>query len=90
LIEEGLARELINRIQNIRKESGYEVTDRIELFFEGLSDQMRTAVENKADYIKHETLALHILLSKQGNLQFREITIGEESFKIGIRKNNKY
>ena len=86
LIEEGIARELINRIQNMRKENDFEVTDRIEIYFDNLSDQVKEAVQNKTEYIKHETLALEILNSKPNNLNLKEITIGEESLTIGIRK----
>ncbi|MEE9362476.1 MAG: isoleucine--tRNA ligase [Cellulophaga sp.] len=55
LREEGIARELVNRIQNIRKESGFEVTDKIvvKVLKDGL---VETAVENNLDYIKTETL----------------------------------
>lgn len=56
LLAEGTARELVNRIQNIRKGSGFNVTDRIKVFVEEL-DGIREAVEAFGDYIKAETLA---------------------------------
>lgn len=59
LKQEGIARELINRIQNIRKDKGFEVTDKIELFVEkhpSISD----AVLNNNDYICSETLAVNL------------------------------
>jgi isoleucyl-tRNA synthetase len=56
LKEEGLARELINRIQNLRKDKGFEVTDKIELQI--LSDEsLASAVRNNFNYICSETLA---------------------------------
>lgn len=56
LQKEGVARELVNRIQNLRKDSGYEVTDRIDVVLqqEPLIEQ---TVKDNADYIKTETLA---------------------------------
>jgi len=56
LRKEGIARELINRIQNIRKESGLEVTDKIKLSIEEHPVLKEAVLENKK-YIKTETLA---------------------------------
>ncbi len=56
LKQEGLARELVNRIQNIRKESGFEVTDRICLEIEKI-DFLNQVIENNFSYICSETLA---------------------------------
>jgi isoleucyl-tRNA synthetase len=61
LREEGIARELINRIQNLRKESGFEVTDKIDVIVEA-REEISQAVLNNNDYICSETLArqLHV------------------------------
>ena len=56
LAEEGLARELISRIQNLRKDSGLEVTDRIDLRLAG-PEAVRDAVAAHRAYIMEETLA---------------------------------
>lgn len=56
LKQEGIARELINRIQNLRKESGLDVTDRINISF-ATNDKIKSALENYADYLKREVLA---------------------------------
>ena len=56
LRNEGVARELINRIQNLRKDSGFEVTDRIAIVFQKHPDIEKAIASNKA-YIKAETLA---------------------------------
>ena len=55
LIEEGIAREMINRIQNIRKDSGFEVTDKIEVTILK-NDALEKAVYANEAYIKAETL----------------------------------
>ncbi|NLF41408.1 MAG: isoleucine--tRNA ligase, partial [Bacteroidales bacterium] len=56
LKEEGIARELINRIQNLRKEIGFEVTDHIDLFIEK-HPEISQAIVNNNDYICSETLS---------------------------------
>ena len=55
LRNEGIARELVNRIQNLRKESGFEVTDRIEVTLQQ-EENLETAVKQNLKYIKQETL----------------------------------
>jgi len=67
LITEGRARELVNRIQNIRKNSGLEVTDRIRIFISP-SAELEETVKEKGDYIKAETLA--------DEISFRDIPEG--------------
>ena len=59
LKKEGIARELVNRIQNHRKESGLEVTDRIEIFLKK-EVELEAAVSENKEYILSETLANHL------------------------------
>ena len=66
LIEEGIARELVNRIQNLRKASGLEITDRIAVQIER-QDAINDAVLHFSDYIASQVLANSIELSN--NLQ---------------------
>ena len=56
LKEEGLARELVNRIQNIRKDYNFEVTDKIEVDVEK-NDKIDSSISNNLSYICGETLA---------------------------------
>ena len=56
LIEEGIAREVVNRIQNFRKEAGFDVIDKINISLETIP-QISSAVENNKNYICSETLA---------------------------------
>ena len=56
LLAEGYAREFVNRVQNMRKDAGYDVVDRINIFTE-LPDTLRQAVDVESDYICNETLA---------------------------------
>ena len=55
LKEEGIARELVNRIQNIRKDSGFEVTDKIKVHLQS-NTELENAVKANENYIKSETL----------------------------------
>ena len=56
LIREGLAREIVNRVQNLRKDSGLNVSDRIRLTLTG-SDLVRASAKEFGSYISSETLA---------------------------------
>jgi len=60
LQKEGIARELVNRIQNLRKDSGLEVTDKIKLYLQKDGIVENAALEN-ADYIKNETLTKELI-----------------------------
>ena len=61
LIEEGIARELINRIQNLRKSSGLEITDRIAVQLEN-REEIAAAVKNCNEYIASQVLATSLVL----------------------------
>ena len=56
LLQEGLAREIVNRVQNLRKTGGFEVTDRIELLIE-MNEKIKDAIDKFGEYICNETLA---------------------------------
>ena len=60
-----MARELINRIQNLRKDSGFEVTDKIEvaIFADGnVQEEIDSAMEGFKEYVAAQTLALSIVV----------------------------
>ena len=85
LRNEGIARELVNRIQNLRKESGFEVTDRIDitLMKDGL---VQAAVEDNMSYIKTETLAAELNFVEDINNGI-EIVFDEISTRLFIVKH---
>jgi isoleucyl-tRNA synthetase len=84
---EGIAREFVNRIQNIRKETGYDVTDKITVLIED-HDFVHEAVTRHAAYIGSQTLATKVNLVKSvtGN-NVREVNIDEIVVKISVTKN---
>jgi isoleucyl-tRNA synthetase len=63
LKKEGIARELVNRIQNIRKDSGFEVTDKIVVKMTK-NEQLEVAVAANLSYIKSETLTETLLFEQ--------------------------
>ena len=67
LIEEGIARELINRIQNLRKSSGLEITDRIKIEIED-RPEIHNAVLHCGDYIASQVLATSLELTANSQL----------------------
>jgi isoleucyl-tRNA synthetase len=79
LKNEGMARELINRIQNIRKESGLEITDRINVTI-APNDDVQKAVDSFADYIKTQVLADNISLQPNDGQE-----IEFDDFKLNIK-----
>jgi isoleucyl-tRNA synthetase len=88
LRNEGIARELINRIQNLRKEKGYEVTDQIVLQVER-RNEINDAILNNNDYICSETLAVQLCyVDKIEADQPQPVELGEnlQTF-MSIRKN---
>ena len=63
LVKEGTARELINRIQNLRKDSGLEITDRIKVTI-APDENINSAIEAYSDYIKGQVLADEIVIAE--------------------------
>ncbi|MCX7610879.1 MAG: isoleucine--tRNA ligase [Ignavibacterium sp.] len=64
LIDEGLAREFVNRVQNMRKDAGFDVTDKIFINFYAPNDFIR-AINKFSDYISNETLAEKLTYDNQ-------------------------
>lgn len=81
LIEEGIARELINRIQNLRKTSGLEITDRIAIEIER-REEIAAAVEHCGEYIASQVLATSLqLVDKVGEPQVLDM----DGYSVNIR-----
>ncbi len=83
---EGIARELVNRIQNIRKDKGLDVTDKIDLFIQK-NNLINRAIHSNKDYICNETLALS-LTSLDNMNEGIDIEFDEIKTKIIITKSN--
>ncbi|MGO9481465.1 MAG: isoleucine--tRNA ligase [Candidatus Kryptoniota bacterium] len=88
LKREGIAREFVNRIQNIRKNAGFEVTDRIFIFTD-CSDDFADAITKLSDYIKSETLAVELSTKFKDGEYFEDVEIEKQKFKISVSRVSK-
>ena len=89
LLHEGIAREFVNRIQNLRKESGLDVTDTIDLYIQK-HDFVNQAVEKYKNYMASETLCTSVTLAEQVTVENKKmIEIEEIELEIGIQKTNR-
>ncbi|MCF8334762.1 MAG: DUF5915 domain-containing protein, partial [Bacteroidales bacterium] len=86
LKQEGIARELINRIQNIRKEKGFDVTDEIDVEILQ-NDTLKNTVANNFSYICSETLAKNLSLEDSLNESQAEQIELEEGLATMIKVN---
>ena len=82
LINEGLARETISKIQQIRKNNGFEITDRVKVSYEA-SEEYSKAIDKFIPTIKDETLAIEF---NQGSNLVDEYDINEYTVKIRVDK----
>ena len=83
LCQEGMAREIINRVQNIRKESGLEITDRIKVII-APKEEVEKSVAAFGDYIKTQVLADSIEISDNDGV---EVDFDDFKLNINIIKN---
>ncbi|MDD3355655.1 MAG: isoleucine--tRNA ligase [Dysgonamonadaceae bacterium] len=83
LSKEGIARELINRIQNLRKANDFEITDRIRVTVSS-NKKLDTAITDFSDYIKSQVLADTLTITQES--QNNEIDINDEITTVNIEK----
>jgi len=83
LRQEGLVRDLIRQIQNLRKESGLDVSDRIRLTLSG-SEELRAAVESNEEYLMGETLARSIEWGASAD--GKVVSLGESECTVAVEK----
>ncbi|NLO19437.1 MAG: isoleucine--tRNA ligase [Ignavibacteria bacterium] len=84
LLSEGIAREFINRVQNLRKQSNFDITDRIAIKYNS-SNSLKPAVEKMKDFIANEVLAQQIEFSEQ-NEKMTELEINDEKIFVYLNK----
>ena len=85
LKNEGIARELVNRIQNLRKDSGYEVTDKISIKIEK-DGHIEKAITDYEDYLKSETLTAELIYEERLE-EGTVITFDDVNTKLFIQKH---
>ena len=82
LIYEGIARELISKVQNLRKQKDFDVADRINLYYEA-SDKFDSVIDSFGDMVKKETLSVKLI--KKDNLK-EEFDINGINVKLDVEK----
>ena len=90
LIREGIARELINRIQNLRKDSGFEVTDKVNVVIYAQAEDYKAisaALEQHASYIAGQTLSLNVSAQEGISDEGTEVEWNEGRIRIKVTKN---
>ena len=88
LINEGIVRDLIRKIQNLRKDSDFKVNDRIDVYISSNSEIDQAISENK-DYLKNEVLALNLNTDSCSGEHKIEFLINNVKVHLGISINNK-
>ena len=94
LLREGVARELIHPVQNLRKESGFEVTDRIDTVIYADSaayDEIKDALSEYSEYVAAQTLSLSLSLKRLGEAPSgaAEVEWGDGSIRVFVEKHLK-
>lgn len=85
LIDEGYVREIISKIQTMRKESDFEVQDRIRVYYEA-SSALQSVFENYGEMIASEVLALELLALDKEDQDAREWSINGESCRLKLER----
>ncbi|MCA9934503.1 MAG: isoleucine--tRNA ligase, partial [Anaerolineales bacterium] len=86
LVQEGYARDLVRAINNMRKEAGLEISDRIELGYTAVGD-VAAALQNFADYVKQETLTRTLSEGLLADALFQQtVPVGDQEVRLALRK----
>ena len=84
LKEEGYLREILSKVQNMRKESNFEVMDKIHLYIAG-NEKLEELVKKNEEDIKKETLSLDVNYNV-ANKEYTEVSINDEKLQITVEK----
>ena len=82
LINEGIAREIVSKVQNLRKTSGFDITDRINMIYSA-GKEIKDAVNQFKDYIMDEVLAVTLDESNEATEEFK---INDYDMKVSIKQ----
>lgn len=87
LVAEGFAREFVNRVQNMRKDAGFEVTNRIGVYYRA-SERLTDALQRFAEYIKAETLAVEFVNDFKQTPYTSLLDINGEAAEVSIERRS--
>ncbi|MBN2185098.1 MAG: isoleucine--tRNA ligase [Candidatus Krumholzibacteriota bacterium] len=85
LIREGMARDLVNRIQNLRKDSGFEVSDRIELSYK-VTDEIAEVFDLFGEHIRSETLTESLVQGEKDWEFSTEFDLNDNKVELWVRR----
>ena len=85
LLRQGMVRDLVHEINNLRKEADFDVSDRIILYL-SISGELLEAVKENEKYLADEVLAENIEFEFENGEYSRELLIGEEKLTVGIER----
>ncbi|MBA7696878.1 Isoleucine--tRNA ligase [subsurface metagenome] len=86
LLAEGLAREIVRRLQAMRRSAGFDIADRIVTYYQGEAD-IRQVIEDFSDYIKQETLSLKLVEGAPPEGVFTEsYRLGDCKILLGVKR----
>lgn len=84
LKKEGYVREILSKVQNMRKDKGFEVLDNINLYVSG-NEMLENVIKENEELIKHDTLALKVIYNEEKS-GYTETNINGETLKIDVEK----
>ena len=82
LKEEGYVREVLSKVQNMRKDKGFEVLDKINLYVSG-NEMLENVIKQNAELIKHDTLAVEIVYDAD-RADYTDTNINGENLNIDV------
>jgi len=83
LKEEGHVREILSKVQNMRKESGFEVADKIKIYVTG-NPMLEEVIKKFEEQIKKDTLAMEVVYENESNLT--EVKVNGETLLLAVKK----
>ena len=84
LIREGMARDFVRHVQQLRKEADLEISDRISISYAANDDEFSKSIEEWSDYINRETLAESLDSVSSGNESSNRVSVGQVEIEISI------
>ncbi len=87
LVQEGYARDVVRQVNNMRKDAGLEISDRITLGYQGAAGDVAAALTRFAEYVQQETLTVSLLAGSLPDVLYSQtITIGDQDVTLQLRK----
>ncbi len=87
LADEGMARELVHRLQTMRKQAGFDIADYIYTYYQG-GESLKRMIEKHADYIKQETLSRELTAGVPGDAYRESHKIAGEEVWLGVKRQD--